>query len=491
MERIEIQLKDDLLGRSSDATFLTNYLISQSQKVTKKSFVVNVNAKWGYGKTFLITGWVKELKKQKICALYFDAWKNDFSNDPLLSLINELATEFKSQRNRGDELALDKAMKALVGISKKIAPISRELVLKVISKKAADILIDKFDGLESFDDLSADQEESVRKAVSLLTDSASKELTRSFQIKKSAVATFKSELSKYVTGLVKGRHKKNQIVFIFIDELDRCRPTFSIEILESVKHFFEIDKIVFVVATDTEQLRHSINSVYGVGFDSAGYLRRFFDVEYRLSQPSMNAFIGRLYGKLDAVLLENSVPSCIISPEHVIELIVQSFNLAPRDCEKLFVVLGGILDSKSLEGRTIHLIPMVVLIIIFYLDIDSFYSLESAKEQSNNIATFKNLTDIGKYNPAFNIVWNTMRSRNGFDPKTIKLDLVIKFYFEKSLLTRDQLNAIGQNPDPDWEPMEEALDLLRDPSGGSIGEKSNHGIDRYYNIISLAGNMRG
>ncbi|MBK7493258.1 MAG: hypothetical protein IPI17_15895 [Nitrosomonas sp.] len=64
-------------------------------------------------------------------------------------------------------------------------------------------------------------------------------------------------------------------LFIFIDELDRCRPLYAIELLERIKHLFVYQGIVFVIATDTEQLKHSINAIYGSGFDSTTYLRRF------------------------------------------------------------------------------------------------------------------------------------------------------------------------------------------------------------------------
>lgn len=49
--------------------------------------------------------------------------------------------------------------------------------------------------------------------------------------------------------------------FIFIDQLDRCRPTYAIEMLEQVKHLFDIDHAVFVIATDGDQLARSIKAV--------------------------------------------------------------------------------------------------------------------------------------------------------------------------------------------------------------------------------------
>jgi hypothetical protein len=80
-------------------------------------------------------------------------------------------------------------------------------------------------------------------------------------------------------------------MYVFIDELDRCRPTYAIELLETVKHLFEIKGIVFVIATNTDQLQHSIKVVYGQGFDANRYLYRFFQRTYTLKMPDMEKFI--------------------------------------------------------------------------------------------------------------------------------------------------------------------------------------------------------
>lgn len=64
---------------------------------------------------------------------------------------------------------------------------------------------------------------------------------------------------------------------IFIDELDRCRPSFAIEMLERIKHYFDDDRIIFIASVNREQLIHSISKYYGTNFDSTGYLDKFFD----------------------------------------------------------------------------------------------------------------------------------------------------------------------------------------------------------------------
>ena len=85
------------------------------------------------------------------------------------------------------------------------------------------------------------------------------------------------------------------LVFI-IDELDRCRPTFAIELLERVKHIFGVPNIVFVFGINRSELTKSLESVYGE-IDSGTYLRRFFDMEFVLPDASPLVFCRSLVPK--------------------------------------------------------------------------------------------------------------------------------------------------------------------------------------------------
>jgi len=51
------------------------------------------------------------------------------------------------------------------------------------------------------------------------------------------------------------------------------------------------------VATDSKQLSHSINAVYGAKFASEKYLKRFFDQEYSLKEPNKYEYIKFLFDK--------------------------------------------------------------------------------------------------------------------------------------------------------------------------------------------------
>ena len=83
----------------------------------------------------------------------------------------------------------------------------------------------------------------------------------------------------------------NRPLMVMIDELDRCRPSYAVELLEVAKHLFSVDRIVFVLAVNCDQLAHSVKALYGNDFDADGYLRRFFDVDFKLPAPERRAFI--------------------------------------------------------------------------------------------------------------------------------------------------------------------------------------------------------
>ena len=87
------------------------------------------------------------------------------------------------------------------------------------------------------------------------------------------------------------------MVFI-IDELDRCRPTFAIELLERVKHIFDVPNLVFVFGLNRDELCKSLQSVYGE-IDSDVYLRRFFDMEFTLPEVDTKSFAGHLIEKFE------------------------------------------------------------------------------------------------------------------------------------------------------------------------------------------------
>ncbi|WP_338137409.1 P-loop NTPase fold protein [Vibrio mediterranei] len=67
-----------------------------------------------------------------------------------------------------------------------------------------------------------------------------------------------------------------------MDELDRCRPDFAVNILEVIKHTFPVSGVQFVLVTKTTQLKASINHRYGDSVNAQQYLDKFLKFTFVL-----------------------------------------------------------------------------------------------------------------------------------------------------------------------------------------------------------------
>lgn len=133
------------------------------------------------------------------------------------------------------------------------------------------------------------EDEMVKAAGSLAGD-----VLDNYLQQKEAISEFHNSLASFVERSANGKQ-----LIIFVDELDRCRPNYAIELLERIKHLFNIEGLVFVLALDKAQLGHSIEAVYGNEFDSTGYLRRFIDFEYQLKKPDISNYIKWVFCSLE------------------------------------------------------------------------------------------------------------------------------------------------------------------------------------------------
>ncbi|WP_253186616.1 P-loop NTPase fold protein [Aeromonas sp. YN13HZO-058] len=241
------ELAGDRLERARYAEFLTNYLAAEGKQ---RNYVLNLNAEWGAGKTWFIKRWYMELKAH-YPTVYIDAWQQDFSDDPLLTVISSIIEQLKEEA--GSRQLSPYLSTKLASLLKATAPI----VTKALFKKVSGINIDEVQEVITADDAG-------KLVESLFQDTRKKT---------EAVQLLKHEIQQWVEAII-GKKKKQVPAFILIDELDRCRPSYAVEMLETIKHIFDIPGVVFVLATDTEQLQHAIKVIYGEGFHASAYLRK-------------------------------------------------------------------------------------------------------------------------------------------------------------------------------------------------------------------------
>ena len=77
---------------------------------------------------------------------------------------------------------------------------------------------------------------------------------------------------------------------VFIDELDRCKPSYAVHLLERIKHYLCDERITFVFSVNLGELQHTIKHYYGNTFDACRYLDRFFDMRLSLPPADKTAF---------------------------------------------------------------------------------------------------------------------------------------------------------------------------------------------------------
>ena len=243
---------DDVLDRKKIADRLTSIVRGQ-----EAPFVISVDGRWGTGKTFLLKRWQQDLENQGWQAIYYNAWEDDFAGDPLISVTGQLSEHLK----KGSLWAKARKLGRLVAPF--VQPVASTASIATTGVPVPNIRRSK------------------QAPPNDLAD---------YLEKRAAKDGLKKHLAELAAEV---RADTGQPLLFIIDELDRCRPTFAIELLERVKHIFDVENIVFVFGINREELTKSLRSVYGE-IEAEEYLRRFFDLPLALPQADPDAFCTHL-----------------------------------------------------------------------------------------------------------------------------------------------------------------------------------------------------
>ena len=173
-------------------------------------------------------------------------------------------------------------------------PVAKVVASGLLKKTLGFGLQEMLSGNDSADGDDSKERGSLASSANDILDKVFEISIKEHQQRKSDVRAFKKALVDLIDLIHKQANAKYPL-FVFIDELDRCRPTYAISMLEEVKHIFGMDKVCFVVSTNLSQLRHSVCAVYGQNFDSEKYLKRFFDQSIFMPTVVSEKHIDQLY----------------------------------------------------------------------------------------------------------------------------------------------------------------------------------------------------
>ncbi len=211
-------------------------------------YVLALDGGYGTGKTHFSSRFSILMDKQ-IKTVYFSVWEQDYTADPFIVFAEQIT-----------------------GIVRKFSE-DETFVEKILASAAEATTVRA--NFSLFGLINIETETSGEKFINKLFP----EKQRSFLF-----AELKNLLTEFITSLP---HRK---LVLIVDELDRCRPDYAVKVLETIKHFFDIKGLIFILPINSKRLNAYIDGFYHIQSDKIigkeDYLQKF--INQTIDVPELN-----------------------------------------------------------------------------------------------------------------------------------------------------------------------------------------------------------
>jgi len=271
-----------LSKKTFEAAAAANAHLIVQLKDNQLTLMNSPGAPWGTGKTTFVKMWRGELTKAGIPSVYFDAFANDYQEDAFLAVASQIIADADSRSPRRKEALNTFKAKAL-----QTAKVIGRASLRLGVRAATAGLVEG----EALEKTAAEIAKDFGEETTKVIDEVLKERLESQNSDRKIFESFRTALTELAVGFsspVGGDDSKDghsfPLVFI-IDELDRCRPSFALEILEKIKHFFSVPNVIFLLVSSLSQLETAVRFAYGE-VDAHTYLEKFYQGSNLLRNPT-------------------------------------------------------------------------------------------------------------------------------------------------------------------------------------------------------------
>ena len=290
--------------------------------------VIALHGKWGTGKTHFLKRWVSAHTLENdstATTVYFDAFAHDYLNDPLPALVSSLSERLTDEKIK----RFEKVKTAAFKLAKPLARIG----LATATFGATEVL-------GAFGD-------EVVKAASSEVAGASEKYWKEETGRRKAITEFRDALEAFAAP-PQEEDSGSSLVFV-IDELDRCRPDYALEVLEVIKHFFSVPHVHFILGVNLNALENSVQARYGEKINGHAYLKKFIQITLELPDELGDSYNSKPVNLtyLDYLIKEMGVSNHIANPLRSQIRLVSKFNhISMRD-------VGKIVSSISLASEDV------------------------------------------------------------------------------------------------------------------------------------------
>ena len=323
--------KHDALGREGFGKSLLK-LVS----ISSDELVISLDGKWGEGKTSFVKMWQGLLVENRIPNIYIDAFKHDYSDDAFIAIAGEIIAYIEKHEKKNGTIAETFKKKAII-VGRKISPLLL-LAIDIVASTFGVGIINNIEKLKKIKDESAKRESTIVEALI-------REKLESYKKDLDEIDSFKTLLSK-LSGSINSKQSNQQNstpLVIIIDELDRCRPTYALDIIEKVKHLFSVKNVVFVLVMNRGQLEESVKSVYGQNIDAHTYLQKFINIETTLPKDISRQDGDNDIAKYNKVLFDSYKEVGGLGDKKILKflkVLAEHFDLSLRGLEKVYTNLA-------------------------------------------------------------------------------------------------------------------------------------------------------
>lgn len=236
--------------------------------------------------------------------------------------------------------------------------------------------------------------EALSKITSEVLTNTADEALKQYQQGRESLEYFQKQLESLAKtiGSSKEDGSENRLpLIVMVDELDRCRPDYAVSYLECIKHFFNVENIVFIIAVDRAQIGNSLKKLYGQNMDVDGYLRRFIDIEFNLPKPKRRVYIKHLVTRmgfkhdfsLRTTYLRGDQGDHLTS---MLNELSEELELSLRDIEKILLLISLVLYSTPKDKTLIA--PLLGVLVVLKVKLPELYMqyIQGKKDAENVIS---------------------------------------------------------------------------------------------------------
>lgn len=367
--------------------------LAEVVRLSRPQFAVGIFGAWGSGKTTLMQAIQHELDDDPgVVCVWFNAWRYEKEEHLIVPLLDTIREETLVWGTKASE---------------EIEPVARRMA-SAVGKAARAVLA----GLTLRAGLPGAIEASIEanKVVAEWRQPGPDAETEAFEPKSYYHASFmglKAATREFTEGADRADDDATTArrFVVFIDDLDRCLPEKALQVLESMKLFFDLDGFVFVVGLDQQVIERAVQVKYPIAaqepsnaastyLSGVDYVKKIFQVQFttpRIDQGDLPKFLETIGEAAKLPAEQRDDLRTVVAPQ--VSYLAGTGSVNPREVKRL--VNAYTMQMKMLERKLRYQPRGVSAPAVLALQVMSFRTDWQPVYQalSNNPSDFVNSTN--------------------------------------------------------------------------------------------------